>query len=102
MFSGNIFVGTLNIDIVKPSMKKKKKKITSSKKALKDDMTQTVNKCVKSKSSFKFTRTLSQYKVDNKCCNEYISKLQIRCHAVINIKRHRGEKDRDRSTTDLI
>ena len=26
MFSGNIFVGTLNIDIVKPSMKKKKKK----------------------------------------------------------------------------
>ena len=54
MFSGNIFVGTLNIDIVKPSMrkkkKKKKKKITSSKKALEDDMTQTVNKCVKSKS----------------------------------------------------
>ena len=26
MFSGNIFVGTLNIDIVKPSMEKKKKK----------------------------------------------------------------------------
>ena len=26
MFSGNIFVGTLNVDIVKPSMKKKKKK----------------------------------------------------------------------------
>ena len=25
MFSGNIFVGTLNIDIVKPSMKEKKK-----------------------------------------------------------------------------
>ena len=57
MFSGNIFVGTLNIDIVKPSMKekkkkkkKKKKKITSSKKALEDDMTQTINKCVKSKS----------------------------------------------------
>ena len=56
MFSGNIFVGTLNIDIVKPSMKKKKKKkkkkeiITFSKKALEDDMTQTVNKCVKSKS----------------------------------------------------
>ena len=51
MFSGNIFAGTLNIDIVKPSMKKKKKKkkkITS-KKALEDDMTQTVNKCVKSK-----------------------------------------------------
>ena len=54
MFSGNIFVGTLNIDIVKPSMKKKKKKkkkiITFSKKALEDDMTQTVNKCVISKS----------------------------------------------------
>ena len=50
MFSGNIFVGTLNIDIVKPSMKEKKKKNTSSKKALEDDMTQTVNKCVKSKS----------------------------------------------------
>ena len=26
MFSGNIFVGTLNIDIVKPSMTEKKKK----------------------------------------------------------------------------
>ena len=26
MFSGNIFVGTLNIDIVIPSMKEKKKK----------------------------------------------------------------------------
>ena len=54
MFSGNIFVGTLNIDIVKPSMKKKKKKkkiITFSKKALEDDMTQTVNKCVISKSN---------------------------------------------------
>ena len=55
MFSGNIFVGTLNIDIVKPSMKKKKKKkkkkiLTFSKKALEDDMTQTVNKCVISKS----------------------------------------------------
>ena len=50
MFSGNIFVGTLNIDIVKPSMKKKKKIITFSKKALEDDMTQTVNKCVISKS----------------------------------------------------
>ena len=54
MFSGNIFVDILNIDIVKPSMKKKKKKkkkkIIFSKKALEDDMTQTVNKCVKSKS----------------------------------------------------
>ena len=47
MLSGNIFVGTLNIDVVKPSMKKK---ITSSKKALEDDMIQTVNKWVKSKS----------------------------------------------------
>ena len=48
MFSGNMFVGTLNIDIVKPSMKKKKS--SSQKKALEDDMTQTVNKCVRSKS----------------------------------------------------
>ena len=47
MFSGNIFGGTFNIDIVKPSMKKK---ITSFKKVLEDDMTQTVNKCVKLKS----------------------------------------------------
>ena len=48
MFSRNIFGGTrdLNIDIVKPSMKKKKKK----KKTLEDDMTQIVNKCVKLKS----------------------------------------------------
>ena len=47
MFSRNIFGGTrdLNIDIVKPSMKKKKKK-----KTLEDDMTQIVNKCVKLKS----------------------------------------------------
>ena len=63
MFSGNIFVGTLNIDIVKPSMKKKKKKkkkkkITSSKKALEDDMTQTVNKCVKSKSKLQLKRLI--------------------------------------------
>ena len=59
MFSGNIFVGTLNIDIVKPSMqeKKKKKKITS-KKALEDDMTQTVNKCVKSKSKLQLKRLI--------------------------------------------
>ena len=56
MFSGNIFVGTLNIDIVKPSMKKKK--ITSSKKALEDDMTQTVNKCVKSKSKLQLKRLI--------------------------------------------
>ena len=55
MFSGNIFVGTLNIDIVKPSMKKK---ITSSKKALEDDMTQTVNKCVKSKSKLQLKRLI--------------------------------------------
>ena len=49
MFSRNIFGGTrdLNIDIVKPSMKKKKKK---KKKTLEDDMTQIVNKCVKLKS----------------------------------------------------
>ena len=47
MFSGNIFGGTFNIDIVEPSMKKK---IPSSKKALVDDMTQAVNKCVKLKS----------------------------------------------------
>ena len=59
MFCGNIFVGTLNIDIVKPSMKKKtkkqkkkkkKKSSPSQKKSLEDDMTQTVNKCVISKS----------------------------------------------------
>ena len=37
MFSGNIFGGTFNIDIVKLSMKKY---FTSSKKALEDDMTQ--------------------------------------------------------------
>ena len=62
MFSGNIFVGTLNIDIVKPSMKKtnkkkKQKTITFSKKkkALEDDMTQTVNKCVISKSKLQLT-----------------------------------------------
>ena len=57
MFSGNIFVGTLNIDIVKPSMKKKKKKkkSPSQKKALEDDMTQTVNKCVISKSKLQLT-----------------------------------------------
>ena len=44
MFSRNIFGGTrdLNIDIVKPSMKKTK--------TLEDDMTQIVNKCVKLKS----------------------------------------------------
>ena len=56
MFSGNIFEGTLNIDIVKPSMKKKK--ITFSKKALEDDMTQTVNKCVKSKSKLQLKRLI--------------------------------------------
>ena len=55
MFSGNIFVGTLNIDIVKPSMKKK---ITSSKKALEDDMTQTVNISVKSKSKLQLKRLI--------------------------------------------
>ena len=47
MFSDNIFGGTFNIDIVKPSMKKM---FTSSKKALEDDMTQTINKRVKLKS----------------------------------------------------
>ena len=47
MFSGNIFRGTFNIDVIKQSMKKK---FTSSKKALEDDMTPTVNKCVKLKS----------------------------------------------------
>ena len=56
MFSGNIFVGTLNIDIVKPSMKEKKN--TSSKKALEDDITQTVNKCVKSKSKLQLKRLI--------------------------------------------
>ena len=58
LFSGNIFVGTLNIDIRqwKKKKKKKKKKITSSKKALEDDMTQTVNKCVKSKSKIQLKR----------------------------------------------
>ena len=41
MFSDSIFVGTLNIDIVKPSMKKKSKKIISfSKKALEEDDSQ--------------------------------------------------------------
>ena len=48
MFSGNIFGGTFNINIVKASMKKKK--ITSFKNALEDDMTRTVNKCVELKS----------------------------------------------------
>ena len=47
MFSGNIFRGTFNIDAIKQSMKKK---FTSSKKALEDNMTPTVNKCVKLKS----------------------------------------------------
>ena len=47
MFSGNIFGGTLNIDIVKPSMKKKS---PPPKTALEDDMAQTVNKRVKLKS----------------------------------------------------
>ena len=53
MFSGNIFGGTFNIDIVEPPMKKK---ITSSKKALVDDMTQTVNKCVKLKYKLQLKR----------------------------------------------
>ena len=44
MFSRNIFGGTLNIDIVKPSMKKKFHLLQ---KPLEDDMTETVNKCVK-------------------------------------------------------
>ena len=49
MFSGNIFGDTFNIDIVKLSMKKEKKQknITPIKKALEDDMTRIVNKCVK-------------------------------------------------------
>ena len=51
MFSRNIFGGTLNIDFVKPSMKKN---FTSSKKTLEDDMTQIVNKCVKLKSKLQF------------------------------------------------
>ena len=67
MFSDNIFRGTFNIDVVKQSMKKKKTKkkkkkqkknktkqtITSSKKALEDNMTPTVDKCVKLKSKLK-------------------------------------------------
>ena len=48
MFSRNIFGRTLNIDIVKPSMKKKNH--LQKKKTLEDDMTQIVNKCVKLKS----------------------------------------------------
>ena len=51
MFSGNIFGGTFNTDVVKQSMKKK---ITSSKKALEDNMTPTVNKCVKWKAKLQF------------------------------------------------
>ena len=47
MFSGNIFRGTFNNDVVNQSIKKK---ITSSIKALEDNMTPTVNKCVKLKS----------------------------------------------------
>ena len=49
MFSRNIFGGTrdLNIDIVKPSMKKKNHHLQ---KTLEDDLTQIVNKCVKLKS----------------------------------------------------
>ena len=47
MFAGNIFVGTFNIDIVKRQWKKT---FTSYKKALVDDITQTVNIYVKLKS----------------------------------------------------
>ena len=50
MFSRNIFGGTRDrdIDVVKPSMKKKKNHLHQ--KILEDDMTQIVNKCVKLKS----------------------------------------------------
>ena len=41
---------------------------------------------------FQFIRTLGQYNVDSKCCNEYMSKLHIRYHRVINVIRQRGEK----------
>ena len=47
MFSGNIFRGTFNIDVVKQSMKKKS---PPPEKALEDNMTPTVNKCAKLKS----------------------------------------------------
>ena len=52
MFSRNMFGGTrlsrdLNIDIVKPSMKKKNHLLQ---KTLEDDMIQIVNRCVKLKS----------------------------------------------------
>ena len=42
MFSGNIFRGTFNIDVVKQSMKKNH--------LLQKNMTPTINKCVKLKS----------------------------------------------------
>ena len=44
MFSGNIFGGTFNINVVKQSTKRK---ITSSKNVLEDNMAPTVNKNVK-------------------------------------------------------
>ena len=40
IFSRSILGGTLNIDVVKPSMKKKKKSPPPKKKTLEDDMTQ--------------------------------------------------------------
>ena len=46
MFSGNVFRGTFNINVVKQSMKKI---FIPSKKALENNMTTTVNKCVKLK-----------------------------------------------------
>ena len=44
MFSGNIFGGTFNIDVIKQSMKKNS---PPTKKALEDNTTPTVNKCIK-------------------------------------------------------
>ena len=59
MFSGNIFVGTLNIDIVKPSMKKKKYKknhlLQISIGGWHDSDSQ---KCVKSKSKLQLKRLI--------------------------------------------
>ena len=68
MFSRNIFRGILKIHVVKqskkcPKKKKKKKKNHLLQKALEDNITLTVNKCVKLKSKvqlkcFKFLKSV--------------------------------------------
>ena len=56
MFSGNIFWGTFNLDVAKQSMKKKCS--LHSKKALEDNMTSPINKCVKLKSKLQLKRSV--------------------------------------------